>query len=63
MTDLPGTQLIRLVDVFLLGPAMIYAAAKVKRHSESIALLLFVSGLSTVAFNGINFMRRRAESA
>ena len=56
--ELRGTQLIRLVDVLLLGPAMIWAGDKVSRKHNVIGAFLSVSGVSAIVFNGINFLRR-----
>ena len=57
MTELPSTQLIRLVDVFALGPTMVFAAAKIAPKHQVLGAFLFISGLSTILFNGINFVR------
>lgn len=48
-------QGVRLIDVFLLGPAMIYAGARLK--NRNMALLLAVSGVGTILFNGANYVR------
>ena len=47
-------QQIRLVDVFVLGPAMIYASTK--QMPEYIKVILFVSGIATIVFNGKNYL-------
>lgn len=58
LTELPGTQLVRLVDVFALGPAMIWAGTKTSKKNEVLSLFLIISGAATMVFNGINFVRR-----
>ena len=51
------TQRIRLVDVFLLGPLMIYASTVIpKRHPATKAgMALF--GVSTIVYNWRNYLR------
>ena len=45
-------QAVRIIDVFVLGPAMI----KVGRTIGGITgTFLSVAGIATIAFNGINF--------
>ena len=61
MTDLPGTQFVRLVDVSVLGPVMVWAGTKLVRRYEALGVLLATSGLSTVVFNGVNYVRNRAK--
>ena len=48
-------QAIRLVDVFVLAPTMVYAAT-FKSLPNYIRLILFVSGICTLVFNGKNYM-------
>ena len=48
-------QLIRLVDVFVLAPAMVYAST-FKTLPDYIRLILFVSGIATLIFNGKNYL-------
>lgn len=48
-------QGIRLFDVFVLGPAMIYAGTRLK--NRNMATLLALSGVGTILFNGANYMR------
>ena len=49
-------QYVRLIDVFVLAPIMIYASTN-KTLPESVRLILFISGVATAAFNGRNFLR------
>ena len=48
-------QAIRLVDVFVLTPTMVYAST-FKSLPNYIRLILFVSGICTLVFNGKNYM-------
>lgn len=49
-------QFVRLIDVFVLAPVMIYASTN-KSLPESVRTILFISGVATAVFNGINFWR------
>ena len=48
-------QGVRLIDVFLLGPAMIYAGSRLK--NRNMAIFLALSGIGTILFNGANYAR------
>lgn len=50
------TQFIRLLDVFLIGPFMIYAGMKSK--DTLIKGGLITTGLATIAFNGTNYLEQ-----
>ena len=49
-------QGVRLFDVFLLGPAMIYGANK-KRLSNPLSTLFMLAGIGTIIFNGANYIK------
>ncbi len=55
------SQTVRLVDIFLLGPAMIFAgaAATVGGRGSAIlqgaGLVTFIGGFATIAYNAINY--------
>lgn len=50
------TQTIRLIDVFLLGPAMILRSREAgKSDAERIAWL--VVGIATIVYNGANWIK------
>jgi hypothetical protein len=52
------TQFVRLLDVFVLGPLMIYIAAQYRiREPQRTALL--VSGVLTILYNGANYLSIR----
>jgi len=48
-------QAIRLVDVFILAPAMVYAST-FKQIPDYVRVILFVSGICTLIFNGSNYI-------
>ena len=49
-------QSVRLFDVFVLGPAMVYAGTRLK-NTPNLAALLALSGVGTILFNGANYVR------
>jgi len=48
-------QYVRLLDVFLLAPVMIYAST-FKALPDWVRLVLLVSGVATLVFNGKNYL-------
>ena len=50
-------QHIRLVDVFILGPTMMYVGWKATGIPDAVKIFLFVSGLLTITFNGQRFFQ------
>lgn len=48
-------QFVRLLDVFVLAPAMVYAST-FKQIPNYVRLILFVSGIATLIFNGKNYI-------
>lgn len=52
------TQWIRLFDILILGPSMIYAGIMDKKMSKKLRALIFISGTGTIIYNGINFIRQ-----
>lgn len=51
-----GYQAVRLVDVFVLAPVMVYASMN-KSLPKGVRAILFVSGVATAVFNGRNYLR------
>jgi len=49
------SQAIRLADVVLVGPLMIYGATKMPRGLPAVVLGLL--GVGTIILNGVNYMR------
>ena len=50
-------QNIRIVDIFILRPFLVYAGLKKSGLPLWIKSGLVISGLSTFAYNGINFLK------
>ena len=51
-------QIIRVIDVVAIGPFMIYAA----RHlpTRETQLVMFLLGVATMIYNGLNFLSERS---
>ena len=49
------TQTIRLLDVFLIGPAMIIAGIRSKAKWLSNSMIIF--GVATILYNGENYIK------
>ncbi len=50
------SQLIRLVDVFLLGPFMVWFGVKAVGVPEWAGILMIVFGVLTIVYNGRNYL-------
>jgi hypothetical protein len=59
VTAVTKTQNVRLIDVFLLGPTMIWAGYKTEKDNKTLAFFLAVSGLLTIVYNGDNYLRNQ----
>lgn len=55
-------QPIRLADVLLLGPLMIYVATTPDQPPEAAFDALLAAGAATVTFNGRNYLRLRGRA-
>ena len=53
-------QFVRLIDVFVLAPTMVYAST-FKNLTDYIRIILLVSGIATLVFNGINYVDIKKE--
>lgn len=53
MTD--KSQAVRALDVLVVGPFMLYAAAKLRGRDRDFMVLL---GVLTIAYNGANFLSK-----
>jgi len=51
-----NVQTIRLIDVFLLGPFMIWAGARATGLPGWANAGLVLTGLATIAYNGSNYL-------
>lgn len=54
------TQAIRLVDVYLLGPFMVWAGANAKGLPAWARGALVASGLGTIVYNAQNYLSIQA---
>lgn len=57
---LPKAQGVRLLDVWALGPLMVYVALQAADAGELPRLALLAAGAATVTYNGRNYLRARA---
>lgn len=56
--EIKKSQIVRLWDVFGLGPAMVYIGSTGKLEPWE-KLLLISAGLGTIYYNGTNFLKNR----
>jgi len=56
MNEAEKTQFIRLIDVFVLAPFMIWFAIKSKGVSDIAKIMLVVAGILTITYNGKNYL-------
>lgn len=52
-----NVQQIRLADVFLIGPFLIYAGCK-KELPSTVRDLLILIGTATILYNGIKYIQK-----
>lgn len=58
MKEISKTQVIRLIDVFFIGPLMIYAGSQ-NKLSPTLNNALILLGAATIAYNGRNYLLNR----
>ena len=51
-----NVQLVRLADVFLIGPFLIYAGTR-KELPKNIQIGLIGVGIGTILYNGYNYLK------
>lgn len=56
-------QHVRLLDIYVLGPAMVLAGIGVYKKSPLLGLFVAVSGAGTTIFNAINYGRVKERQA
>lgn len=56
-------QGVRLVDVFLLGPFMVWVGARPGALPEWARALMVVSGAGTIVYNGANYLANQEQKA
>jgi len=60
------TQTVRLLDVGLVGPLMVWGGAKAIEEKPLAGILLTLLGLATVSYNAVNYgkvARRRGRAS
>lgn len=50
-------QAIRLLDVFAIGPTMIYVSIVAEKVNPLLRGFLLISGVATVLYNGRNYLK------
>ena len=55
--DLPGTQVIRVLDVIAVGPGLIAAGVGWTTAPRLLRVGLAFTGAATILFNGVNLIR------
>ena len=60
MSEVQKSQAVRLADVWLIGPLLIYAGLK-SRFSEPVNLALTFTGLMTIAYNWQNYAANKGK--
>jgi hypothetical protein len=58
MIEISKSQTIRLIDVFWIGPLMVYAGSQ-KKFSPLVNSSLIVFGIATILYNGKNYLLNR----
>ena len=59
ITEISKSQNIRLLDVFFIGPFMIYISNKSKGLSKIESLTLLALGVATIFYNGKNYLNNK----
>lgn len=52
-------QGVRLIDVLLIGPLMVYGAFKGEGMHHAARTGLLLTGLATIVYNGVNWLQIR----
>lgn len=55
MNEISKHQIIRLADVFIIGPLMIHAGSQ-NKFSKIVNISLMVFGAATILYNGRNYL-------
>ena len=59
ITEISKSQNIRLLDVFFIGPYMIYISKKAKGLSNLESFTLLALGVATIFYNGKNYLSNK----
>lgn len=60
--EVAKTQRVRLLDVFALGPFMIWYALTAKGMPRGASFVLLVAGVATIVYNARNYLRNQGAS-
>ena len=55
-------QQIRLLDVFVIGPVMVYTTTQLAERHVALRAALQVFGIATILYNGRNYLIKRRAS-
>jgi hypothetical protein len=58
MIEFQKSQKVRLIDVLLLGPFMIYAGSKLPSRAMQAAMIM--AGILTITYNANNYLKNKA---
>jgi len=61
--ELSKSQNIRLIDVFLIAPFLIYIGNKAKGISSFERNMIYVIGAATLIYNGKNYLKNKNNEA
>lgn len=56
-------QVVRLADVFAIGPLMVWGGMKLRKEHPRRGNLLALLGAATVLYNGSNYLKKRRLSS
>jgi len=59
MKKILKSQNVRLVDVFLLGPFMVWFGINATVVPEWTSTLMIISGIGTIIYNGRNYLLKK----
>jgi uncharacterized protein related to proFAR isomerase len=60
VTEYSKSQTIRLVDVFVIAPILIYAGVKYQKiMPKALSLSLIAIGVATAVYNGKNYLKNK----
>lgn len=57
VSETAKTQAVRLIDVAVIGPLMVWGGWKLRREAPAAASALAFFGLMTVVYNARNYLR------
>lgn len=58
MNEIQKSQTVRLLDVFAVGPLMIWSAQYAPKELREVMVIL---GLGTIVYNGANWIANRSQ--